>query len=59
MKQNEHSWDSTDGVSQKENVIPRKKTTLVKNTCGRKYVKLSCICWLFTEIAHNFLSIHM
>ncbi|CAB3982284.1 Hypothetical predicted protein [Paramuricea clavata] len=36
---NEHSWDSTDGVSlQKENVNPRKKTTLAKNTCGQTYI---------------------
>jgi hypothetical protein len=35
-KQNEHSWDSTDGVPQNENLNPKKKTTLAKNTCGRE-----------------------
>ena len=36
---NEHSWDSIDGISQKENVNPRKKTTLAKNACGQTYIR--------------------
>ena len=36
---NEHSWHSIDQISQKENVNPRKKTTLAKNACGQTYIR--------------------